>query len=151
MPLGLRLPSGVRGDWGLESVPDDVDERSLVTTVSSQPLSVSPEMERMEWCVKVKRNMTFKTSSPGQGHPSVGVGKSMLCLQSRKLHLYQQGAEAHSRLSLRTGQVKVPNQGELMSSSVIGSGVQVLAGNSNKELPPSPKGDAGMQAGGGHG
>lgn len=47
MPLGLRLPSGVRGDWGLDSVPDDMDE-SLVMAVSSQPLSVSPEIERMK-------------------------------------------------------------------------------------------------------
>lgn len=47
MPLGLRLLSGVRGDWGPDSVPDDVDEKSLAITVSSQPLSVSPEIERM--------------------------------------------------------------------------------------------------------
>lgn len=55
MPLGLRLLSGVRGDWGLESVPDDVEDRSLTTAVSSQPLSVSPEMERMEWGVKDRK------------------------------------------------------------------------------------------------
>lgn len=48
MPLGLRLPSGVRGDWGLDSVPDEVDESSVVKTVSSQPLSVSPKVGRME-------------------------------------------------------------------------------------------------------
>lgn len=35
-----------------------------------------------------------------------------------------------------------------MSSSAKGLGAQVLVGNSNKELPPSPKGDAGPQAGG---
>lgn len=48
MPLGLRLPSGVRGDWGLDSVPDEVDESSLVTPVSSKPLSVSPKVGRIE-------------------------------------------------------------------------------------------------------
>lgn len=48
MPLGLRLPSGVKGDWGPDSVPDDVDERSLAMAVSSQPLSVSPKVERMQ-------------------------------------------------------------------------------------------------------
>lgn len=48
MPLGLRLPSGVRGDWGLDSVPDEVDESSLVTPVSSQPLSVSPKVGGIE-------------------------------------------------------------------------------------------------------
>lgn len=47
MPLGLRLPSGVRGDWGPDSVPDEVEEKSLAIVVSSQPLSVSPESERM--------------------------------------------------------------------------------------------------------
>lgn len=41
MPLGLRLPSGVKGDWGLDSVPDEVDESSLAMTISSQPPSVS--------------------------------------------------------------------------------------------------------------
>lgn len=48
MPLGLRLPSGVRGDWGLDSVPDEVEESSLVMPVSSQPLSVSPKVGRIE-------------------------------------------------------------------------------------------------------
>lgn len=48
MPLGLRLPSGVSGDWGLDSVPDEVDEMSLAVVVSSQPLSVSPEVGRMK-------------------------------------------------------------------------------------------------------
>lgn len=47
MPLGLRLLSGVRGDWGPDSVPDDVDEKSLAITVSSQPLSVSLSLRRL--------------------------------------------------------------------------------------------------------
>lgn len=47
MPLGLRLASGVKGDWGLDSVPDEVEESSLVTPVSSQPLSVSLSLSRL--------------------------------------------------------------------------------------------------------
>lgn len=47
MPLGLRLPSGVRGDWGLDSVPDEVDESSLVMTASSQAPSVSLSLCRL--------------------------------------------------------------------------------------------------------
>lgn len=75
MPLGLRLPSGVRGDWGLESVPDDVDERSLATAVSSQPLSVSPEMERMEWYVKDRKEHDLRNLIPRPGPSFSGSGK----------------------------------------------------------------------------
>lgn len=35
----------VSGRLGVDSVPDDMDE-SLATAVSSQPLSVSPEIEK---------------------------------------------------------------------------------------------------------
>ena len=63
MPLGLRLPSDVKGDWGLDSVPDDRDE-SLATVVSSQPLSVSPEIERMKWQVNDKKEPDLCKPSP---------------------------------------------------------------------------------------
>ena len=64
MPLGLRLPSDVTGDWGLDSVPDDMDERSLTTAVLSQPLSVSPEIERMERYVNDKKEHDLCKPSP---------------------------------------------------------------------------------------
>lgn len=63
MPLGLRLPSGVRGDWGLDSVPDEVDESSLAMTVSSQPPSVSPKVDRM------KRHVSEWEEEPSEPHP----------------------------------------------------------------------------------
>lgn len=65
MPLGLRLPSGVRGDWGLDSVPDEVEESSLVTPVSSQPLSVSPKVGRIEKYVNEnEENLRNPTPTP---------------------------------------------------------------------------------------
>lgn len=63
MPLGLRLPSGVRGDWGLDSVPDEVDESSLAMTISSQPPSVSPKVDRM------KRHVNEWEEEPSEPHP----------------------------------------------------------------------------------
>ena len=42
MPLGLRLPSGVRGDWGLDSVPDDMDESLAMAVIPSFP-------SQLEW------------------------------------------------------------------------------------------------------
>lgn len=97
----------------------------------------------------------LETSSPGPGHPSVGVGKSLPCSAFREA-LYIQISETsrgirHTPGSLRTGEVNVSNLGELMSSSAKGFGGPRLMDNSNKELPLFPGGDAGMQAGGGRG
>lgn len=76
MPLGLRLPSGVRGDWGLDSVPDEVDESSLVMTISSQPPSVSPKVGRM------KRHVNEWEREPSEPHPYTGA---ILLCESRTL------------------------------------------------------------------
>lgn len=103
MPLGLRLPSGVRGDWGLESVPEDVDERSLATAGSSQPLSVSPEMERMEWCVKDKKEHDLQNLVPRPGPSFSGAGEESALPAGKNVTPPSQkpvGTEAHSRLSL---------------------------------------------------
>lgn len=82
MPLGLRLPSGVRGDWGLDSVPDEVDDSSLATTISSQPPSVSPKVDRMERYVNDSEG-TLGTPPLYQSYPSVGVQNTLPSVTSR--------------------------------------------------------------------
>lgn len=112
MPLGLRLPSGVRGEWGLDSVPDEVDESSLVTPLSSQPLSVSPKVGRIEKYVNEKEDLRNTTPTPELSFCRSPEHSSQYCREDRASYQGTRSLKSLGHfqgLSLRTAKANVSN------------------------------------------
>lgn len=85
--------------------------------------------------------MTVTNIPPSLGHCSVGVGKSLPSLATKISQGSHEGAQAHSRFSLRgLSELKVPNLGELMSSNYKGVGSKYLQRTPRRSLLSSSQG-----------